>query len=342
MTRFFFQPAEVQNKVLPMNLTLIVVDEPTDSFAAAFTSNKFPGGPVLVGKKRIAESNFLQAVVINNKISNVCPGGGVSDGGFSDSQSICDSVAATLNLPSADLVFPSSTGIIGWRLPIQAMKDAMPDVARNLQRQSILPAAKGITTTDRYPKIRSASGTISGTVTKWSIVGIAKGAGMIEPNMATMLCYILTDLDIPRPRLQQLLSETVKVSFNCISVDGDQSTSDTVLLLSSRKVPSTPEAESAFAAALNSVCTQLAEDIVRNGEGTQHVVKVRVTGAPSDSVARGVGKSIVNSNLVKCAISGCDPNVGRIVGAIGSYLGTLSSGKHAQFYSHVSPCSYLL
>eukprot|EP01035_Chromulina_nebulosa_P036971 gene36971-49883_t len=155
MTRFFFQPAEVQNKVLPMNLTLILVDEPTDSFAAAFTSNKFPGGPVLVGKKRIVESKFLQAVVINNKISNVCPGGGVSDGGFSDSQSICDSVASTLNLPTADLVFPSSTGIIGWRLPIQAMKDAMPDAARNLQRQSILPAAKGITTTDRYPKIRA-------------------------------------------------------------------------------------------------------------------------------------------------------------------------------------------
>ena len=342
MTRFFFQPAEVQNKVLPMNLTLILVYEPTDSFAAALTSNKFPGGPVLVGKKRIVESKFLQAVVINNKISNVCPGGGVSDGGFSDSQSICDSVASTLNLPTADLVFPSSTGIIGWRLPIQAMKDAMPDAARNLQRQSILPAAKGITTTDRYPKIRVASGTVSGTGDKWSIVGIAKGAGMIEPNMATMLCYILTDLNIPRTRLQQLLSDTVKVSFNCITVDGDQSTSDTVLLLSSKKVPlskagkggdastaaAVTETEKAFAAALNSVCTQLAEDIVRNGEGTQHVVKVRVSGAPSDSIARGVGKSIVNSNLVKCAISGCDPNVGRIVGAIGSYLGTLASGEN--------------
>eukprot|EP00597_Dinobryon_sp_UTEXLB2267_P000319 CAMPEP_0170073366 /NCGR_PEP_ID=MMETSP0019_2-20121128/10806_1 /TAXON_ID=98059 /ORGANISM="Dinobryon sp., Strain UTEXLB2267" /LENGTH=413 /DNA_ID=CAMNT_0010282869 /DNA_START=258 /DNA_END=1499 /DNA_ORIENTATION=+ len=310
-----------------------MTDKPSESFAAIFTSNKFPGGPVLVGRKRLVFSKFLQAIVINNKISNVCPGGGIADGGFADSQSICESVASSLQLPSSDMVFPSSTGIIGWRLPLEAMKNAIPNVIQNLQNASILPAAKGITTTDRYPKIRSISGTIQSTGEKWSIVAIAKGAGMIEPNLATMLCYILTDLNIKRPKLQRMLKDAVSNSFNCISVDGDQSTSDTVLAISSQviQLPNSNGIsengdddsvdEKAFASALQEICTQLAEDIVRNGEGTQHVIKVKVSGAPSKLIARGVGKSIVNSNLVKCAISGCDPNVGRIVGAVGSFLG---------------------
>lgn len=283
--------------------------------------------------------------MVNNKISNVCPGG-LGDGGFGDSESICQSVAQILNLPYSNMVFPSSTGIIGWRLPLAAITSAIPDAVKSLQRKSILPAAKGITTTDRYPKIRSATGTVPSTGAPWSIVGIAKGAGMIEPNLATMLCYILTDLDIPRKRLQEMLSETVQESFNCISVDGDQSTSDTVLVLSSKKVPlpvtasEREDIEVAFATALRTVCVQLAEDIVRNGEGTQHVVRVNVSGAPTSLIARGVGKSIVNSNLVKCAISGCDPNVGRIVGAIGSYLGTLKKGTLAIYINYIRELKY--
>lgn len=122
-TRFMFSPMEV-NKQLPMNLTIIKLDQPTDSFAAMFTSNKFPGGPVVVGKERLLKSKQLQAVVINNKISNVCPGG-VSDRGVGDSEEVCQAVADKLQLKSKDLVFPSSTGIIGWRLPVQAIKDAV-------------------------------------------------------------------------------------------------------------------------------------------------------------------------------------------------------------------------
>ena len=146
-----------------------------------------------------------------------------------------------------------------------------------------------------------------------------------EPNMATMLSYILTDLDIPRPVLQDALADAVKSSFNCISVDGDQSTSDTVLLLSSQKVAATAADIAQFKASLAGICRDLAEDIVRNGEGTNHVIKVHVTNAPSHTFARDVGRFVVNSNLVKCAIAGCDPNVGRIVGAIGSYLGKSGS-----------------
>lgn len=145
--------------------------------------------------------------------------------------------------------------------------------------------------------------------------------------MATMLSYILTDLDLPRAELQELLRSTSSSTFNCISVDGDQSTSDTAVLISSQQVPLSSSAAVAdatrqeFRAALDHLCFQLAEDIVRNGEGTQHVIKVQVKGVADVLAARKLGKAIVNSNLVKCAIAGCDPNVGRIVGALGSCLG---------------------
>ena len=320
-SRFFFTPTEVDAS-LPMNLTIIKLDHPTESFAAMFTSNQFPGGPIIVGKKRIATSNVLQAIVINNKISNVCPGSGVSDRGVGDSDEICSSVAEYMQLESKNLVIPSSTGIIGWRLPVSAIKNAIPDTAMSMQAESALPAAMGITTTDRYPKIRSY---VSKRGVPWSVVGIAKGAGMIEPNMATMLCYIMTDLDVKRNHLQEHLEIAVSKSFNTISVDGDQSTSDTILALSSNVHACYDSKE--FQDALNEVCCGLAEDIVRNGEGTQHVIKVAVKGAPSDSFAKELGRFVVNSNLVKCAIYGCDPNVGRIVGAIGSFLGKFEDGS---------------
>ena len=319
-SRFNFRPFEV-DKILPMNLTIIKLEEPTRSFSAMFTSNQFPGGPVIVGKNRIASSETLQAVVINNKISNVCPGGGVNDSGASDSEKVCQSVAKYLGI-KPEQVFPSSTGIIGWRLPVQSIQDAVPLTLKDMQT-SAFPAALAITTTDRYPKVRS----ITSKNNNWNLVGIAKGAGMIEPNMATMLCYLMTDLKISKAKLSDLLKAAVSKSFNAISVDGDQSTSDTVLILSSEKVDATENDVLEFSNALNHICQELAEDIIRNGEGTQHVIKVTVKGAPSEPIANKLGKAIVNSNLVKCAISGSDPNVGRIVGAIGSYLGTISNGK---------------
>jgi len=171
--RFSFKPFEV-DKTLPMNLTLIMTEKPTDAFAAMFTSNKFPGGPIIVGRERIKSSPLLQAVVVNNKISNVCPGGS-SDFGASDSDQVCQAVADQMGLPSKTLVFPSSTGIIGWKLPVAAIKGGVPVAAASLQSKSIYPAALGITTTDRYPKVRTETSKSK----KWSVVGIAKGAGMI-------------------------------------------------------------------------------------------------------------------------------------------------------------------
>lgn len=314
-TRITFKPYEV-DKILPMNVTLIVTDKPTDVFASLLTSNTFPGGPIYIDRERLQSSTELRAIVVNNKISNVCPGG-VSDFGASDSDRICQAVADSLEFPSKALVFPSSTGIIGWKLPVNDIANAIPLAVKTLQNRSIYPAALSITTTDRYPKIRSYVSRDK----RWSIAGIAKGAGMIEPNMATMLSYILTDLAVSKDFLQKSLATAVDKSFNAITVDGDQSTSDTVLALSSKKAHLTPGDEAEFDIALSELCTDLAEDIVRNGEGTNHVMKLNVIGAPNQKIARDLGRFILNSNLFKCAIAGCDPNVGRIVAAIGSYLG---------------------
>jgi glutamate N-acetyltransferase/amino-acid N-acetyltransferase len=210
-------------------------------------------------------------------------------------------------------VLPSSTGVIGWQLPADAICQHVPLAVRALQADSILPAAEGICTTDLYPKVRSAS--LGGG----RIVGIAKGAGMIEPNLATMLVYILTDLAVGREALRAALRDAVEESFNCMSIDSDTSTSDTVVALSSERVPCPDLA--AFRAALGQLCRDLTEDVVRNGEGVHHVMRVRVSGAPTPELARAIGKSVVNSPLFQCAVAGNDPNVGRLVCAIGKYVG---------------------
>ena len=304
-TRFEFMPREAP-KPAKMTLTLIALDQPTPDFAAMFTRNALPGAPIIVGRERLHEAT-LGAVIVNNKVSNVCAPGGVEA-----SEKICASLASLLGLTPGQ-VLPSSTGVIGWGLPVDAMVAALPKVATALTATSILPAAEGIVTTDLYPKVRRAE------VGSGSIVGIAKGAGMIEPNMATMLVYLLTDLAVPRADLRAALTRAVETSFNTISVDSDTSTSDTVALISSGRVPCPDLA--AFEAALTRVCQDLAEDVVRNGEGVRHVIRVALSSAPSVALARAVGKAIVNAPLFKCAVAGNDPNVGRLVQAIGKYVG---------------------
>jgi glutamate N-acetyltransferase/amino-acid N-acetyltransferase len=303
--RFEFTPVEVP-KPAKMTLTLIVLDSPTRSFGAMFTRNAFPGAPVLVGRSRLDEP-ALGAIVVNNKISNVCAPHGVET-----AERICAEVGRALGIDPKQ-VLPSSTGVIGWQLPSDAIRRNVPTAQAALQSQSILPAAEGICTTDLYPKVRRAS------VGQGSIVGIAKGAGMIEPNLATMLVYILTDLDVTREELRSALREAVDQSFNCMSIDSDTSTSDTVAALSSCRVACPDLA--AFRAGLAQVCRDLTEDVVRNGEGVHHVMRVSVSGAPSAELARAIGKSVVNSPLFQCAVAGNDPNVGRLVCAIGKYVG---------------------
>lgn len=213
---------------------------------------------------------------------------------------------------------------------------------QNLQSDSILDAASGIMTTDRFPKIRSM--TLSSTTGNDDeknnnhrhhprVVGIAKGAGMIEPNMATMLSYILTDAKVSQTDLRRILKRVVDETFNCLSVDGDESTSDMVVCMASNQIgPDDDDYDDSDASkdsflneleeAILHVCKGLASDIVRNGEGTSHVMRVKINNFPGPADdSRDLGRFICNSNLFKCAVTGNDPNVGRLAAAIGSYMG---------------------
>lgn len=252
-------------------------------------------------------------MVINNKVSNVCSGGD----GEADAELVCEAVAKGLNLPSAKYVLPCSTGVIGWRLPAKELADdVVPQALKDMQSESILNAASAIMTTDRFPKIRSV--TLSNGA---RVVGIAKGAGMIEPNMATMLSYILTDATVEKSDMQRILSGVVDNTFNCLSIDGDESTSDSVVAIASNQITEAVDMDE-FEDAMMSVGKGLAADIVRNGEGTSHVMRVQISNFPgTKKEARFLGRHIVNSPLFKCAVSGNDPNTGRLAGAVGSYMG---------------------
>ena len=289
-----------------MNLSLLLLDAPTPSFAGVFTRNTFAGYPVLIGKQRLSMPQ-TRGVVVNNKVANVG-----SRGGDEDANRILRRLAEVLDADPEDF-FSSSTGIVGWKLPVAEMLEAIPGLVSRTTENSALSFAKGIMTTDRYPKVRKT------TLGEGSIVAIAKGAGMIEPNMATMLCFVATDLSIDRRELQEVLGRVAERTFNRVSVDGDQSTSDMILAFSSRKKHAVEPDK--FERALYEVLSPLSQDVVRNGEGTSHVIRVNVTGARDETEAVGVGKAIVNSPLVKTAVFGNDPNVGRILAAIGDYLG---------------------
>jgi glutamate N-acetyltransferase / amino-acid N-acetyltransferase len=304
-TALEFVPVEVP-KPGRMQLAILALDRPTDAFAARFTRNAFPGAPVVVGRRRL-EGGALRAIVVNTKVANVCAPGGI------EAAERVAAEAARLVGCAPEEVLPASTGVIGWRLPVDAMVAALPAAAAALQPRSVLPAAEAIMTTDLYPKVRRAA------VGEGTLVGIAKGAGMLEPNLATMLVFLLTDVDVPRRALREALAAAVEVTFHCISVDTDTSTSDTVALVSSRRKPAPPPA--AFAAALAQVCGDLAEDVVRNGEGVHHVIRASVVGARSFEEARLFGKAVVASPLVKCAVNGNDPNVGRLLCAVGKHAG---------------------
>ncbi len=309
-----FHPVEKPGRY-PMNLSLILLDEATPSFAACFTRNRFAGAPVLIGRSRLSQPR-LRGVLINNKVANVGAASGVQD-----AREVLGELGGLLGSPERELL-AASTGVIGWRLPVAEMRAALPGLAAGLQRRSLLPVARAIMTTDSWPKLRRAR------VGQGVILGVAKGAGMIEPNVATMLVFLLTDLDIPRALLREELSRAAGLSFNRISVDSDQSTSDMVVAFSSRRKPAATRAQ--FRRGLQEVCRGLAEDIVRNGEGVGHVLRVRVRG-PGEPLALGLAKAVVNSPLVKSAVFGNDPNVGRLLSSMGDYLGTAPGGSRVDF-----------
>jgi len=302
----FFPRERTLAEPLAMNLSLIALEEATASFAGVFTRNRFPGAPVLLGRERLARP-ASRGVLVNNRISNVC-----TAHGRQDAEDLLEGLGAETGFAGAEY-FAASTGIIGWQLPVAEMRAAIPGLVAGLQASTILPVARAIMTTDAFPKVRRAR------VGGGSIVGTAKGAGMIEPNMATLLCFLCTDVAVDREILREELAWAVQHSLNRISIDSDQSTSDTALAFASgrRGAVSRDELREGLLAVLGA----LAGDIVRNAEGGGHVIRVRVEGARDEATGLGIGRAIVNSPLVKTAVHGNDPNVGRIVSAVGDYTG---------------------
>ena len=253
------------------------------------------------------------AIVVNSGNSNAFTGK-VGDKAVA---AVTGSVAKALGLPSSR-VFSSSTGVIGEPLPHERITAKVPDLVADLAEAGIAWAAEAIMTTDTFPK--GASATVQGDGGTIHIAGIAKGSGMIAPDMATMLVYIFTDAKIPAARLQKMLDRNVGDTFNAITVDSDTSTSDALLLCAtgqSNAAPVKGAVAEAFEVALRGIMMQLAHQVVRDGEGATKFVEVRVTGAKTPKDAHRLAMSIANSPLVKTAVAGQDPNWGRIVAAIG-------------------------
>lgn len=271
--------------------------------AAMFTRSRFPGAPVIVGRAHISDG-YAQAIVANSKNANVATG----QRGIEDAVEMCRLVASELGIDPRD-VLPFSTGVIGHPLPMDKIRAGLQGMGGELRPNNLEQAARAIMTTDAYPKYTARQ------VGPAVVAGIAKGAGMIEPNMATMLAYILTDAEIPPHALRTMLRRAVNRSFNAVSVDTDTSTSDTVVLMANGLAGRV--SRRAFAEALTEVCEHLAREIARNGEGASKLLTVDVSGAKHIRQAKRVAKAVVNSPLVKTAVYGCDPNWGRVVMAVG-------------------------
>lgn len=285
--------------------------------AGVFTKSSTRSAPVLDCQEKIARpSTGRAAILVNSGNSNAFTGGR----GMTSVREITQAVADTLGI-DANRVFTSSTGVIGEPLPHDRIIAKLAELKQALDPEKAEPAARAIMTTDTFPKGAAASINLPGGPVK--IAGFAKGSGMIAPDMATMLVYIFTDVDIDQSVLQSLVSQISDKTFNCITVDSDTSTSDTLMVAATgqssadRIVDADSDSGRKFGEALQSIMLDLSHQVVRDGEGATKFVEVRVEGAESPSDARKVAMAIANSPLVKTAVAGEDPNWGRIVMAVG-------------------------
>jgi len=297
----------------------LVVSEVPASAAGVFTTNLVKAAPVLLSRRHL-ESGKARAILLNSGNANACTG----TPGLRASEQCANAAAVALGI-HADQVLVCSTGRIGVQLPLPKILPGIREAASSLKSTpaAALAAAKSIMTSDSVPK-QSAYEVKVGSKS-FRIGGMAKGAGMISPNMATMLCAITTDAAVPAAFLRKTLGEVVGKTFNCITVDGDCSTNDTVVTLAnglSKVTIRTASEKKAFAEALQAVCADLARAIVADGEGTSRVIELTVKGAKSEADAHKIGRAIANSQLVKCAWAGSDPNWGRILDAAG-YAGAV-------------------
>ena len=280
----------------------VIISKEKASASGVFTQNLFPGVPVILGRE-IIKNGELRAIVANSKISNV----GTGDLGIENAKRTADAVAKEFGIPVNEVIM-SSTGVIAEQLKIELMEKGIRGISSKMTTNPIV-AAEGIMTTDTYPKAISIE--IDGV----TITVVGKGSGMIEPNMATMLVYILTDAKIGKNDLSTMLKDAVKDSFNMLSVDTDTSTSDTCLILANGLSGSIDS--NRFFEGLKLGCVEMTKMLARDGEGASKLLTAEVMGAINDSEARVLSKSLINSPLIKTMAYGADPNIGRILMALG-------------------------
>ncbi len=293
-----------------LDFGLIYCEEPAVG-AGVFTTNLVKAAPVLLGRQRVP-SGHVQGVVANSGCANACTG----EAGLRDAERLLAETGRLLKVAPEDLL-PASTGVIGERLPLEKMLAALPELVSGLSPEKAPSFARAIMTTDTFPKV--AERVLSLPQGEVRLLGIAKGAGMIAPNMATMLGFILTDARLEESELEGILRSAVETSFNRITVDGDTSTNDTVYALASGASGCAlgGTAREDFVRLFNEVCQELAYLIVKDGEGATKTVRIRVEGAANEEEALLMARTVANSLLVKTAFFGEDPNWGRVLAALG-------------------------
>ncbi len=296
------------------DLSLIFSRRPATT-AAVFTTNCFKAAPVLIDMERV-RSGQIQAIVMNSGVANAATG----EEGIADAMAVSRALADELGI-GEEKILVASTGVIGHRLPLRKILEGMKKLTAGLKEEGISDAEAGIMTTDRFPKIAYRRAVIDSR--EISICGIAKGAGMIQPNMATMLAFVMTDAAIEHDALQILFRRSANVTFNAVSVDGCMSTNDTAVIMANAEAGNRPVKKGSRSAALfggilQDLMLELAKKMVRDGEGATKLIEINVTGARTLKDAQKMAYAIANSNLVKTAFFGGDPNWGRIISAAGS------------------------
>lgn len=318
------------------NDVLLIQLAPGTRVAGVFTQNAFAAAPVQLCRTHLQQSNAMRALIINAGNANC----GTGASGLAAAQKTCAAVAQQLGC-TAQEVLPFSTGVILEHLPVDRITAVLPDVAARLDSSPTAwdSAARAIMTTDTVPKAASKTTVLEGVTA--TISGIAKGVGMLEPNMATMLAYLATDAAIAPAPLQILVKEVADASFNRVTVDGDTSTNDSFVLIATgqtqaAEISSTTDPRYVpLRTALIDVAADLAQRIARDGEGATKFVTIEVTGATSIDEAHRVAKKIANSPLVKTALFASDPNLGRIIMAVGNALPTLDTAKTNIWFADV-------
>ena len=293
------------------DLALVYSESPA-SAAAVYTSNRVQAAPIAVDRQHLKDG-LARAVILNSGNANACTGAQ----GLADARRMCELAGQPLGI-DADEVLVCSTGLIGATLPMGAIEGAVPAVVQALSPEGGGDAAEAIMTTDTFAK--SCAVELEADRVTFRVGAMAKGAAMIAPNMATMLCVVTTDAAMAPAPLKEILADAVSRTFNCITVDGDMSTNDTVLLLANGLAGTKPDSvqlRERLSNGVEWVCRHLAKAIARDGEGATKLISIRVKGARTDLEARTVGLAVANSNLVKTAVFGRDPNWGRILCAVG-------------------------